>query len=322
MALFLSLLGVFLATAVALGLFARGLAEWTPARLSRRTSAVGLVAPVLIAAGVCAALVIPGWWRATCHCVEHGLHHLHLCLRHPHYAGPALLPAVVVVTLWSALALPGLGRLALDVVRTGIWARAIASNNARTLDGVSFYVVDAPGLGACTAGLLRPRIAVDRQLAAVLDTEQLRAVVHHESAHGRRLDPLTLVILRACAAISLLAEESALLKSWQGHAEAECDRHAAARLGAPEPVAAALLALERLRSVGTLGIRAAAMGGNLAVRVRALLDPRWSPAPANLKNDLAHALPVALLLTLLLVLPGADSLHHGAETLLSHLLHP
>jgi len=320
MALFLSLLAIFLTLAAALSLAVRGISRRAAERLSARTSAVCVVAPILISAGFCAALVVPGWVRGACHCVEHGLHHLHLCLLHPEYAANACAPAAAAVALWATLALPRLGRLVVDVSRTSLWARGIARVEAQTVDGVRFHLVDAPGLGACTTGSWRPLIVVDRQLEGALDDEQLRAVLHHEDGHRRRLDPLTLIALRVCCAVSS-SPESALLKRWQGRAEAECDRHAAERLGAPEPVAAALLELERLRSTGSHGVRAAATGGNLADRVRALLDPKGFCAPANLRNDLVHALVVAMLVTLVLVLPSADSLHHAAETLLGHLLH-
>lgn len=320
MALYLSLLGVFLAVAAALSLAARWISQRVQQGLSARSSALCVVAPILVSAGFCASLVVPGWVRGACHCVEHGLHHLHLCLLHPEYAANAFVPAAAVVALWAVLALPRLGKLVFDVARTWLWARAIARVEPRTLDGVPFHVVDARGLGACTTGLLRPLIVLDRRLTLELEDESLRAVLHHENGHKQRLDPLTLVALRACCAVTL-SPQSALSTRWLRKAEAECDRHAAERLGAPEPVAAALLELERIGSSGSAGVLAAAAGGNLADRVRTLLDPQWSVAPANLRNDLVHALWVALLATLALVLPSADSLHHAAETMLGHLLH-
>jgi Zn-dependent protease with chaperone function len=321
MALYLSLLGVFVVAMGAIGLVVRALPERTCERLSGRSSAVLLLMPILVAAGLTASLIAPSLISGGCHCLAHGLHHLHFCATHPEYAHAALLPASLSLLVWSALALPRLRQLSTDVVRTWIWSRKIAREKLRTFDGVPFRLVDAPELGACTTGLLHPMIALDRRMWRKLDGEQRRAVLHHENAHRERLDPLTLTALRACAAICLIPNRTPFLRRWQAQAELECDRHAATQIDDPDPVAEALLKLERLRAGGLPRISAAAIGGNLAERVRALLDPRWVAARANLHNDFVRALTVALILTAVWVVPLRDELHHAAETVLGHLVH-
>jgi Zn-dependent protease with chaperone function len=321
MALFVSLLGVFVFTAVAAGLVVRALPLRAYGRLSCRVAAALLFGPLLVAAGLCAALVMPGLTTTVCHCAAHGLHHLHFCSQHPEYADAALLPAAFVLVLWGSLALPRLWQLAGDVCRTRSWSDAIARSRALKCDGVHFHLVDAPGIAACTTGFLRPLIAVDQRLWRRLDDDQRRAVLHHEAAHKARLDPLTLVALRVCAAVCLIPTESALLTRWQRRAEVECDRHAATQLADPEPVASALLELERFRTPSMPPFHAAASGGSLAERVHALLDPEWRGTRANLRNDFAHSIVVAVVLAIAIVVPSGDELHHAAETLLGRLLH-
>jgi Zn-dependent protease with chaperone function len=230
-----------------------------------------------------------------------------------------LVPASLGLMAWSALSLPRLWRLVLDILHTRAWSKRIARTAPRTVDGVRFHLVDAPELGACTTGLLQPLIAVDRRLWRTLDRAQRRAVLHHENGHKARLDPLTLVALRACAAICLVPEGNPLLKCWQARAEAECDRHAASTIADPEPVASALLELERFRWPAPPGAHAAAGGGDLAARVRALLDPEWRGARANLRNDFVQAFAIVLVATVAVVLPSGEQLHHAAETLLGGL---
>jgi hypothetical protein len=91
------------------------------------------------------------------------------------------------------------------------------------------------------------------------------------------------------------------------------------KLAAPEPVASALLALERFRWPAPPRAHAAAGGGSLAERVRALLDPKWRGVRANLRNDFARALGVALVVTVAVALPSGEELHHAGETLLGGL---
>lgn len=57
-------------------------------------------------------------------------------------------------------------------------------------------VVAALPTPAFTAGWLRPRIYVARELAAHLTPAELEAVLAHEAAHARRYDPLRLSLLR------------------------------------------------------------------------------------------------------------------------------
>jgi Zn-dependent protease with chaperone function len=320
MALFTSLLALFFLTSAAAGLGVRLCArEAAVGRLSSAASAATLVGPVLLGVGVCSSLLWPGFVQSACHCLAHGLHHPHLCLRHPDFAGAVLLPAAFVTCGWACFALPRFTRLLLDLWRTERWSTLLATAPVNVCDGVRFRLIDAPALGACTTGLFRPLIAIDQGLWRTLGEDERRAVLHHEDAHCQRLDPLTLVILRACAALCLVPVSDRLLGLWHGSAEKECDRYAAARLGMPDAVAAALLKLERHRQLGhvpALSTGVAAPGSDLAQRVRTLLEPGFSHARVNLANDVLASTLVGFSLTALLTLIGGEALHHATETLL------
>lgn len=323
MGLFVSLFALFLLTSAVGGLGARLFARAAGQRLSSAASAATLVGSGFLGVGVCASLVWPGVVRTGCHCLEHGLHHPHLCLRHPDFAEAILLPAMFVICAWACLALPRFARLLRDLWRTERWSTLLAAAPVDVCDGVRFRLIDAPALGACTTGLFRPMIAVDQGLWRTLADDERRAVIHHEDAHRQRRDPLTLFILRACAALCLVPSSARLFGRWQASSETECDRHAAGRLGTPDPVAAALLKLEQHRQIGqvpSLAAGVAATGGDLAQRVRTLLDPGFSHVRVNLASDVLAATLVGVSVSALLTVLGGEALHHATETLLGLLV--
>ncbi len=326
MSLAVSLLAVFVVAAMICSLVAQLLA----AKLGVLTSSTGsraawIMAPVLAAATICVALVWPGLAQADCHCVAHGLHHPHLCLRHPDYAAAVLFPAVIVAVAWACLALPRLGRLLSSLWQTERWARRVERAPLHALDSVRFRLIDAPGLGAFTTGLFRPLIAIDAGLWRRLTEEERRAVLHHEDAHRTRLDPLTLFVLKVCATLGVVPGAAELLRKWQAKAEDECDRHAAQTVAAPEAVAAALLALERYhrgQAHQALPLRASAgEGAALEKRVRTLLASEASPTRSNLANDVLAVLLVGFAVAALFTLITGDMVHHGAETALGFFVH-
>ena len=320
MQLAVCLLAVFAVVAYSGGLVVRVAARKASARLhSTGYTATWLVAPFVAASSVCSALVLPGVFFLDCHCVAHGLHHPHLCLHHPGYAAAVFLPAAVFAAVWACVALPRLALLIGGWWQTRAWVRHLANVPVQVLDGVRFCLIDAPGLGACTTGLLRPLVAVDRGLWRALDDEQRRAVLHHEEAHRRRLDPLSMFLLRACAAVSLFSNTAPPLRRWHARVEAECDRYAAEIVGSPESVASALLALEcyhRAQPHSTMPVGIGAGGAALEVRVRALLDVDCAPPPSNLVSDAFAMTLVGVAVVLAVTLFGGDLVHHGAETVL------
>lgn len=318
MALAVSLLALFVIAAVSIGVAARFVPGARRAS-STSVSAGRVMMPTLAGATLCSALVWPSLVQAVCHCLQHGHFHPHLCLRHPHYASAVFLPAGLVAGAWAALALPRLARLLVDAWRTAGWASRLREAPAHVLDSVPFRLVDAPGLGAFTTGLLRPIVAIDAGLWSTLQPEERLAVLHHEDAHRTRLDPLTLFVLRACASLTLLPGAAALVRAWQVRAEEECDRHATDAIGSAESVASALLALERHhrgRPHHAPPLGAGAGGGAFEARVRALLDAERPPRQANLGSDVLAVSLVGFAVATVFMLATGELVHHGAETIL------
>jgi Zn-dependent protease with chaperone function len=318
MALLLSLSAIVVLVSVVTGLFAGTLGR--PLISSSRHSALvaaGLLLPLIAGALVAAGLLLPELFNG-CHCETHGLHHPHLCLRHPANAEELFWPAAALFGLWSFWAVPKLGRVIGDVWSTQQWLSNVRRSPTRRVDGVVVRLIDAPNLGACAVGWLRPWIVVDQGLWNALDREERRALVHHEQAHCLRADPLTLLFLKLCAAVSFFSGAGRMLEAWLARAEAECDRHAANVMGCPDSVAVALLAVERYRqstaplAALTVGI----YGAGLVQRVRALLEPERAPVRANVVSDLVAIVGAGFGLSLVVVLLIGEPIHHAAETLL------
>jgi hypothetical protein len=151
-------------------------------------------------------------------------------------------------------------------------------------------------------------------------------VLHHEHAHATRGDVLTQAWLRAASAVLPWSlNHGPWLRAWRSATEVICDRHAAMKIGDATSVARALVTVERLRAEArvahdpspALGMAA---GGDLALRVRALLDEQPAASPP-LSSDLRPiGLGLLTLVMLLLAWPGSF-LHHAAESVLGLLTH-
>lgn len=291
-----------------------------------------VLAPAMLAVLGCVALASPAPFSAGCHCASHGLHHPHLCLHHPQFAMPLAGAAAVLLGAWAAIAAPRLLRLAREWLAAARWARAIRRLPVTSVGGVPVRVVPCGAPGAFTVGALAPVIVFDQGLFEGLSEEERRAVAHHEEGHAARRDPLTLLALRAAAALFPMPGARARIEAWRDAAEATCDSYAAARLGDAAAVAAALVAVERAReAAGSAGeppaLAALALGApagaRLAERVHGLLDGLHGDDSARrrLRNDALAAGIVTLGAAALAALWPGDLIHHAVETLLGWLAH-
>jgi beta-lactamase regulating signal transducer with metallopeptidase domain len=207
------------------------------------------------------------------------------------------------------------------------WAWAMRHLPAVQIEGISLRLADCPSQGAFTIGTLSPLIVCDRVLWRSLSEEARRAIAHHEQAHLARRDGLTLLALRLCMALFPMPAARRLLERWRTAAEHACDRYAAAKLGDPAAVAAALVAVEKIRAqnpqnTATLTpVLGMLSGGDLARRVLALLesDGAGDPEPL-LANDTFAAAIVALGALLLTAAWPGDAFHHAIETLIGHFV--
>jgi beta-lactamase regulating signal transducer with metallopeptidase domain len=314
------------AAAATAGLLERLLAR-APARVRATWPHAALVlSPIVLAGLACIALAVQNPF-AACHCAVHGLHHPHLCLSHPAFGQPLVVPSACVLALWALVVAPRVVRLGREVLASERWARAAAGLPIEHVDGIAVRIADGAGYQAFTVGALAPVIVLGRPLWDALAPAERRAVVQHEHGHCERRDPLTLLALRLGDALCAGPLRGRLLGRWRAAAESACDRHAAYRLGDGASVAEALLGVERARGAApspalAAPTLAAFAGGDLERRVVALLDAGVADDRAEvLGNDLIAVAVLAFGAGLLTLLWPGDALHHAVETAAGLLVH-
>ena len=300
-----------LACFAAVNLFASALVIWIARRPSPSQPAAFWFGLRLLPAGtalVLAALVfVPSYWR---------------------YEPRQTTEAMDLTT--TAFALVGVAMLSAGVVRgASSWWRARQRTHAwmhtarPTLlraagsDRVPpTYVIDADAPIMALVGLLRPRLLVTRGLIAALTEEELAASVAHEMGHAGAWDNFKRLAMRA--APDLLASTSAaraVERRWVSASEQAADR----MCGAATPprrhaLASALVKVARLMPPEpTMGepISTLIGGGEIAARVRVLLDDRVTP-PAAGRRTLSWLCAAAALVVLAL---GYQPLLHGMHEL-------
>lgn len=144
---------------------------------------------------------------------------LHLLLQPVHLTFHLLLAGGLIYAAWDRFrATRGLRDLLplLDWANPDDGSALERSARSAGLAARQLRIVDGLPIPAFTAGYWRPRVYVAGELRALLNAEQLDAVVAHEAAHVRRRDPLRLSALRflACTlfylpALRRLAEDAA-----------------------------------------------------------------------------------------------------------------
>lgn len=185
------------------------------------------------------------------------------------------LQAIVITGVF--LGLVGASGLLAAVRRHRRWVRRLTQrSDSRHVAGTHVQVGEVQQ-GAIVAGLLRPQIYCDVSLVGSLAPDELRAVLLHERAHQRALDPLRLTLLSILTPILLRSERgSALVERLRAEREILADRYAIRR-GAPRSaIAAALLKMQPSdASTGTV----AAFTNATELRLRALLDDEVPALP-------------------------------------------
>ena len=292
---------------------------------STRLRALTALAPGALALVVLLVVLLPSP-LSQCHCFAHGDGHPHLCIRHPWLALPLLGFAAPVAIVWLGFAALRVSRVVGELAKGERWARQLRLQPAELIDGVEVRFVDTLGLGAFTVGLRHPVIVVGRDLWRRLNPLERRAVLHHEHAHATRGDVLTQACLRAISAVLPWSlNHGPWLRAWRCATEVICDRHAAMKIGDATSVARTLVSVERLRAEARVGhVQSPALGmaagGDLTLRVQALLDERPAPSPP-LTSDLRPIGVGLLALAMLLVAWPGSLLHHAAESVLGLLTH-
>lgn len=281
---------------------------WFPlwAALARRSptlargSLLAASLPALAGLVLVAAALLPldphGGLSLGCHCAGSGW--LHLCPLHPALAAPLAGPALVVVLLLG----PGRARQLLGMAQ-------VSPVPPGESDPV---VLPLTRRVAFVAGVLRPRVVVDRELWDALSPDERAVVLAHERGHVRRRDPLVLALLRALCALGPPAIAEGVVRAWLRRAELAADQLAAAQTD-PVRVAEVLLRCSRLQQGAALALSWG--GGILEQRVTSLLEPGRRLAGDG--RDLAAGDAAIVALAVAVALAAGAGLHHPVEHLLN-----
>lgn len=241
------------------------------------------------------------------HCLDHGLHHPHLCPHHLQTGPGVLLSALSVLT-------------ALRLARAGVQAaRTVHLSHAtsRALDSAcepsqGAFVFPSTEPRAFVLGVLHPRIYLSEALLSLGDSivEPVRA---HERVHAARRDLLWRLVLPLIAIGHLPGLTKRISSRLSFAQETAADFEAAETIaGGRLAVAEALVQLApRVRAPSP---ELSFTHGDLERRVRALLEEERPHC-----TRLGHALVLVGLAVPVFVGLAHDAIHHGLETLLGTL---
>lgn len=206
-----------------------------------------------------------------------------------------------------------LARLAMALLRGGRLGRKLSAYEAGAfppldralplapeVDPTQIGIIPSVTPEAFTVGLLRPKICLSQGLLQSLREPELQAVLRHEHAHARALDPLRLAAVRFLSDfLWFLPVSRPLADAFSGMAELRADEAAVAAGSDALELASALVRTAR----GVAAPRLAPALGGLALveeRVLRLLgqDPRL-PITIRWGRGLASAVIIAALVGLL-----------------------
>jgi TonB family protein len=170
-------------------------------------------------------------------------------------------------------------------------------------------VLEGRGVPA-VAGILRPRILIPERSVLQMDPEELRAVLLHEEAHRRRLEPLRLALQKAALTVFFFYPPLwLLLRELNTSAEMACDE-AVIEAGTGSRIYASAIA--RMMGLGLeMGPGVSVLGFGHKSPVRARLDRleknrRYIAMKRHRVGILAAVLTVAVL-SFIPLAPRADS---------------
>jgi Zn-dependent protease with chaperone function len=184
------------------------------------------------------------------------------CARGVTWAGCLRLdPAALLALAFCGLALLVCGLAALSLARQLLAERRLLASLAATSGaplGRHVRLVESDTPVAFCAGVVRPRVYVSAGMLALLEEDQLAAVLAHEEQHRRARDPLKLAVARVVdRALFFLPALRRLGAAYATAAELGADEAAVeACRGRCSPLASALLALGGVGGSGGLAVEA------------------------------------------------------------------
>lgn len=268
--------------------------------------------PAVAAASFVAAIFLPSYWLYEPRDVIEGFDLL-LTIGAGLTAAAALAGVARGVSAWRRAAR-----------RTRAWmqtARPLA------LPGTSMpaFAIDAETPVLALVGVLRPRLLVTRGLLAVLSAEELAASVAHEIGHSRAWDNLKRLAMRSAPdVLPPTAAMHALERRWASSSEHRADHVASdndPRLRCA--LASALLKVARLTPPSppmAEPISTLIGGGDIASRVRRLLDDRTAVSQGRVTRAAGWIAGLALVLaTFVVYAPLLRVVHEATEILVRSL---
>lgn len=171
--------------------------------------------------------------------------------------------------LWVTRAV--LRRVLIDRRPLGARLRGLA--RATGLDGRLDLVADDRAFTFCF-GFWRPRVCLSTGLVALLDDQELAAVLRHEAHHLRHRDPLKILLGRSLASLLFFLPLAGALRNGFLAGKELCADAEASRSGGEMPLARALYKLLRAeRPIWPAGVLAVGAFSPTEARLRQLIEP-------------------------------------------------
>jgi Zn-dependent protease with chaperone function len=185
------------------------------------------------------------------------------------------------------------------------------------------YEIDADQPLIALSGVFRQRLFVTRGLMNTLSPAELAASVAHEIGHRRAFDNLKRLMMRASPDVLVAFPVArALEQRWASAAEHAADRMAGSGAAARCALASALVKVARLTpSIPPIAepISTLIAGGEIASRVRRLLDDRQAPDSRCAVLSWTTALALVIVPVVLAYTPLLRAVHETTEILVRTL---
>ena len=166
--------------------------------------------------------------------------------------------------------------------------------------GLPAYAIHADYPVVAVAGVLRPRLLIDRRVLESCSAEELRAIADHECAHVKNHDNARRLLIAAC-----IGSHGAAAQQWRYAAEVAADERAAIDPDRAVVLAGALIKIARLAAIvppPSIPFAAIHDGGSLEIRVQRLL----SLNPVPVRNN-RRRLVLACVAVLFVMLAASDT---------------
>ncbi|WP_270171256.1 M56 family metallopeptidase [Paenibacillus sp. SYP-B4298] len=184
-----------------------------------------------------------------------------------------------------------------DEQRTGQLADALGLEQGR------LAVIRQEQPLAFTVGFWRPVIVLSSGLLALLNEEELEAVIEHESFHQKNKDACKLWTLRLIAeGLWFIPLTRWSYQSYHILSEVLADQYAISRMGTARGLGSALLKLIRIRMPMEGAAAVSFSGGSINYRLQQLLQPQQQPPVRLEKAALLISVVVLLLLMTMFLL--------------------